>query len=219
MKRSEGEGKRECANWRSVEIIVQCLYCVHAPPLFFLGAANENASQYWPISLLTIALLTIFSQYLRNIGIPCCNISAAPKPKSCIKFTRGRPMQIFKLFPIIIAIGKQKLYGISKLVFNCNCCQRIVTNKNFSSSPFTFPCSNCVGVMRHLDSDNKSSWKCAKYSDWFEDGCSSECQLVQDSLSFSMGNAHLLCGFQCRDACRLVVFRFCIKTKFWVASC
>ncbi|ELU01493.1 hypothetical protein CAPTEDRAFT_111368 [Capitella teleta] len=61
----------------------------------FKEAAN-NASQNWWISLMTVALIVLFSQYLRNTSIPCCSV----KGKRC----GCTPYRVFQMFPIILAL-------------------------------------------------------------------------------------------------------------------
>ncbi|XP_023223250.1 solute carrier family 23 member 1-like isoform X2 [Centruroides sculpturatus] len=64
-------------------------------PLF--AEAANHASGNWAIAFLAILLLALFSQYLRDVNIPCC---AYRKPNGCIK--TGYP--IFKLFPVLLTI-------------------------------------------------------------------------------------------------------------------
>ncbi|ELU12246.1 hypothetical protein CAPTEDRAFT_174485 [Capitella teleta] len=63
----------------------------------FTSAANF-ASQHWWISITTIFLIVLFSQYLGNINVPCAGYS-----KERGFHSKGYPL--FKMFPIIIAIG------------------------------------------------------------------------------------------------------------------
>eukprot|EP00095_Tigriopus_kingsejongensis_P001031 maker-scaffold587_size153100-snap-gene-0.29 protein:Tk01031 transcript:maker-scaffold587_size153100-snap-gene-0.29-mRNA-1 annotation:"hypothetical protein DAPPUDRAFT_302649" len=68
-----------------------------APAVAMIGlalfpAASHLASKNWPISLLTIVTLTLFSQYLRNVDIPI------PTRKGMSKFS------MFKLFPVLLTI-------------------------------------------------------------------------------------------------------------------
>ncbi|XP_076361007.1 solute carrier family 23 member 1-like [Tachypleus tridentatus] len=59
--------------------------------------AAFSASKNWGIAILTIILLALFSQYLRNIDIICCSYS---KDKGWKK--KGFPF--FKLFPVLLTI-------------------------------------------------------------------------------------------------------------------
>ncbi|ELU13612.1 hypothetical protein CAPTEDRAFT_122178 [Capitella teleta] len=76
---------------------------VIAPTVSLIGLslfqeATVNASKNWWITILTIALITLFSQYLPNTKFPCCSFNRKTKQMRC----RGYP--IFKLFPVILAI-------------------------------------------------------------------------------------------------------------------
>ncbi|CAG5115658.1 unnamed protein product, partial [Candidula unifasciata] len=55
----------------------------------FQTAADKGSTQ-WYICFMTIALVAIFSQYLRNIAIPF----------PCLK----EPLHIFALFPVLLAV-------------------------------------------------------------------------------------------------------------------
>jgi len=74
-----------------------------APTIALIGislfeAAPQFCQHQWGIAFLTIFLIILFSQYLRNVSIPCCKYNITEK-----KFRRvGAP--IFKLFPVILAI-------------------------------------------------------------------------------------------------------------------
>ncbi|KAK6165829.1 hypothetical protein SNE40_022666 [Patella caerulea] len=57
----------------------------------------KSELQWW-ITVMTVVLVTIFSQYLRNIRIPCFTLR---RSRGC----RRIDLPIFNLFPIIIAIG------------------------------------------------------------------------------------------------------------------
>ncbi|ELT89006.1 hypothetical protein CAPTEDRAFT_95564, partial [Capitella teleta] len=61
----------------------------------FKEAAN-NASENWWISLMTVALIVLFSQYLRNTNIPCCSVQG--KRCGCTSYP------LFQMFPVILAI-------------------------------------------------------------------------------------------------------------------
>ncbi|XP_066445353.1 solute carrier family 23 member 1 [Eleutherodactylus coqui] len=73
-----------------------------APTISLIGlsvfeAAGERAGSHWGISILVLALIILFAQYLRNI----------PLIIPYYKFGRGMKtyrLQIFKMFPIILAI-------------------------------------------------------------------------------------------------------------------
>ncbi|ELT96003.1 hypothetical protein CAPTEDRAFT_113409 [Capitella teleta] len=74
-----------------------------APTISLIGlslfkAAADTASQNWWITLMTIFWITLFSQYLRDVDIPCFSFDR--KNKKCSK--SGYP--VFKLFPVILAI-------------------------------------------------------------------------------------------------------------------
>ncbi|ELT94865.1 hypothetical protein CAPTEDRAFT_177506 [Capitella teleta] len=74
-----------------------------APTISLIGLslfqeAAASASQNWWIALMTIVLITLFSQYLRDVDIPCFSFDR--KNKKCSK--SGYP--VFKLFPVILAI-------------------------------------------------------------------------------------------------------------------
>uniref|UniRef100_A0A671Q3A2 Solute carrier family 23 member 2-like n=1 Tax=Sinocyclocheilus anshuiensis TaxID=1608454 RepID=A0A671Q3A2_9TELE len=60
-------------------------------------AAGERAGKHWGIAMLTIFLVLLFSQYARNIQLPL------PIYKSKKGWTSYR-LQLFKMFPIIMAI-------------------------------------------------------------------------------------------------------------------
>ncbi|XP_077979331.1 solute carrier family 23 member 1-like [Glandiceps talaboti] len=65
--------------------------------LSLFGAAGSFAGQHWGISFMTMTLIIMFSQYMRNIKTPCIGWS---KEKGC--GTIWYPA--FKLFPVILAI-------------------------------------------------------------------------------------------------------------------
>eukprot|EP00094_Tigriopus_californicus_P011188 TCALIF_10797-PA protein Name:"Similar to Slc23a1 Solute carrier family 23 member 1 (Mus musculus)" AED:0.17 eAED:0.17 QI:0/0.91/0.84/1/0.83/0.76/13/482/578 len=77
-----------------------------APAVSMIGlslfpAASALASKSWPISLLTIFTMVLFSQYLRNVEIPI------PWKKS------SGGLALFKLFPVLLTIlGLWGLCGI-----------------------------------------------------------------------------------------------------------
>ncbi|XP_060712269.1 solute carrier family 23 member 2-like [Hemiscyllium ocellatum] len=60
-------------------------------------AAGERAGQHWGIAMLTIFLVLFFSQYARNVKLPL------PVYKYKKGWTAYR-LQLFKMFPIILAI-------------------------------------------------------------------------------------------------------------------
>nr|XP_055035422.1 solute carrier family 23 member 1 [Misgurnus anguillicaudatus] len=59
--------------------------------------AGDRAGSHWGLSMLCIFLIVLFAQYLRNWA---CPLPAYTRQKGC-HFTR---VQIFKMFPIIMAI-------------------------------------------------------------------------------------------------------------------
>lgn len=61
--------------------------------------ASHHAQTNWPIALSTVALVTLFSQYLRNVRIPVVGTRHRQEPH------RPRRMALFSLFPIIMTIG------------------------------------------------------------------------------------------------------------------
>ncbi|XP_074658861.1 solute carrier family 23 member 1-like [Tubulanus polymorphus] len=63
----------------------------------FEAAAGFSSKQWW-IALLTIALIALFSQYLRRIQLPCCKLV---KGQGCVR--QGFPL--FTLFPVILSIA------------------------------------------------------------------------------------------------------------------
>ncbi|CAE1313506.1 SLC23A1 [Acanthosepion pharaonis] len=62
----------------------------------FEVATNYSAGQ-WYIALLTTALICIFSQYMKNIDVPCFIYK---KGSGCTKTS----LSLFKMFPLLIAI-------------------------------------------------------------------------------------------------------------------
>ncbi|WAQ93888.1 S23A2-like protein [Mya arenaria] len=60
-------------------------------------AAADKASAQWYIAFMTMFLIALFSQYMRNIKIPCCT---SERGKGC---TTTR-MPIFSLFPVLLAM-------------------------------------------------------------------------------------------------------------------
>ncbi|XP_047476945.1 solute carrier family 23 member 1-like isoform X1 [Penaeus chinensis] len=73
-----------------------------APTVALVGlslfeVAADKAAQHWGISFMTMALLILFSQYLRNVAVP---IPAYSKDKGISKSS----VYIFKLFPVLLAI-------------------------------------------------------------------------------------------------------------------
>ncbi|XP_074650425.1 solute carrier family 23 member 1-like [Tubulanus polymorphus] len=60
--------------------------------------AAEMASKQWWIAISTVILITIFSQYMRNISIPCLKYT---KGQGC---TRTSGFSLFTQFPLILSI-------------------------------------------------------------------------------------------------------------------
>ncbi|XP_070564739.1 solute carrier family 23 member 1-like [Ptychodera flava] len=65
--------------------------------LSLIGTAADYAGSHWGISSVTMVLIIAFSQYLKNINIPCLGWS---KEKGCSAVW----YPIFKLFSVILAI-------------------------------------------------------------------------------------------------------------------
>ncbi|KAJ8313819.1 hypothetical protein KUTeg_008380 [Tegillarca granosa] len=65
--------------------------------LSLFPAAADLASKNWYIALMTMFLIALFSQYLRNISVPMCRYEIG---KGCGVYR----LQIFKLFPILLAM-------------------------------------------------------------------------------------------------------------------
>ncbi|CAN7996418.1 unnamed protein product [Ixodes hexagonus] len=61
--------------------------------------ASHHAQGSWPIALGTVVLVTLFSQYLRNVRIPVMGTRHRKEPE------RRRRMAFFSLFPIILTIA------------------------------------------------------------------------------------------------------------------
>ncbi|XP_002415299.3 solute carrier family 23 member 1 [Ixodes scapularis] len=61
--------------------------------------ASQHAQGSWPVALGTVVLVTLFSQYLRNVRIPVLGTRHRKEPE------RRRRMAFFSLFPIILTIG------------------------------------------------------------------------------------------------------------------
>ncbi|KAL3201425.1 hypothetical protein MRX96_012472 [Rhipicephalus microplus] len=61
--------------------------------------ASHHAQTNWPVALSTVALVTLFSQYLRNVRVPVVGTKHRKEPH------RPRRMALFSLFPIIMTIG------------------------------------------------------------------------------------------------------------------
>ncbi|XP_005098105.1 solute carrier family 23 member 1 [Aplysia californica] len=73
-----------------------------APTITLIGlslfeVAAYKASSHWWISITTIVLIAIFSQYLKNIDIP---VPSMNRGKSCSVIR----LPVFKLFPVLIAM-------------------------------------------------------------------------------------------------------------------
>ncbi|XP_071743715.1 solute carrier family 23 member 2 isoform X2 [Lepeophtheirus salmonis] len=60
--------------------------------LGLLEPASQFCAKHWGISMGTVMLMILLSQYLRNINIPCC------------KFLAIESLPIFKVFPVIMTI-------------------------------------------------------------------------------------------------------------------
>ncbi|XP_074650435.1 solute carrier family 23 member 1-like [Tubulanus polymorphus] len=76
---------------------------VIAPTISLVGLslfvpAAEMASKQWWIAISTVILITIFSQYMRNISIPCLKYI---KGQGC---TRTSGWSLFTQFPLILSI-------------------------------------------------------------------------------------------------------------------
>ncbi|XP_033127375.1 solute carrier family 23 member 2-like [Anneissia japonica] len=67
--------------------------------LSLFSAAAEKAGVHWGIAFLTIALITLFSQYIYGFNVPCPSFSSSEK-KCGIKKS-----PIFKLLPVILGIA------------------------------------------------------------------------------------------------------------------
>ncbi|XP_019636191.1 PREDICTED: solute carrier family 23 member 2-like isoform X1 [Branchiostoma belcheri] len=67
--------------------------------LALFGAAADFAGRHWGIAALTIALITLFSQYLRNVNLPCCGYS---RDLGCHR--NAASFALFKLFPVIMSM-------------------------------------------------------------------------------------------------------------------
>ncbi|XP_046566148.1 solute carrier family 23 member 1-like [Haliotis rubra] len=65
--------------------------------LSLFEAASDKASSQWWIALTTIALIALFSQYLRNVRVPCATYS---RQDGCSRTS----LQLFNLFPVLLAI-------------------------------------------------------------------------------------------------------------------
>lgn len=66
-----------------------------ALPLF--GSAGDDAGQHWGIAALTIFLIVLFSQYLKNVPVP---LPSYQKSKKC-HFSRA---YLFQIFPVLFAL-------------------------------------------------------------------------------------------------------------------
>ena len=72
-----------------------------APAVTMIGLALFDvaalyASKNWGVAMGTIIFMTLFSQYLRNVSIPCLSYENG----KC-KVAR---MDVFKLFPVLLTI-------------------------------------------------------------------------------------------------------------------
>ncbi|XP_048244534.1 solute carrier family 23 member 1-like [Haliotis rufescens] len=65
--------------------------------LSLFEAASDKASTQWWISLTTVALIAVFSQYLRNVRVPW---AAYSRRDGCSRTS----LPIFNLFPVLLAI-------------------------------------------------------------------------------------------------------------------
>ncbi|XP_078572969.1 solute carrier family 23 member 2-like [Branchiostoma floridae x Branchiostoma japonicum] len=77
---------------------------VIAPTITLVGlalfsAAADFSGRHWGIAALTIVLITLFSQYLRNVNIPCCGYT---RDTGCHCHASSFPL--FKLFPVIMSM-------------------------------------------------------------------------------------------------------------------
>jgi len=63
-------------------------------PLF--DTAAFFAAKHWGISILTIVIMTVFSQYIRNVPVPCLGYSEGRLRRSSF--------YVFKLFPVLLTI-------------------------------------------------------------------------------------------------------------------
>lgn len=59
--------------------------------------AADLASKQWYIAVMTVALIAIFSQYLKKVKIPVCRVT---RKNGCSMYK----LPIFKLFPILLAL-------------------------------------------------------------------------------------------------------------------
>lgn len=65
--------------------------------LALFPAAADYASKQWYIAIMTVLLITLFSQYLQNVGLPVFKYDAG---KGC----QTQKLYIFKLFPVLLAM-------------------------------------------------------------------------------------------------------------------
>ncbi|KAL4225860.1 hypothetical protein ACF0H5_013849 [Mactra antiquata] len=65
--------------------------------LSLFGAGSGFASQQWWIAIMTMFLITLFSQYMKDVSIPCF---AVEKGKGC----KVVKLPIFNLFPVLLAM-------------------------------------------------------------------------------------------------------------------
>uniref|UniRef100_UPI0035901EB7 solute carrier family 23 member 1-like n=1 Tax=Myxine glutinosa TaxID=7769 RepID=UPI0035901EB7 len=87
-----------------------------APTVTLIGlsvfhAAGEKSGQHWGIAMFTIGLIVLFSQYIRNVGFP---IPGFRNGKGCTVVK----LQVFKLFPIVIAILTAWLFCFVLTILN-----------------------------------------------------------------------------------------------------
>ncbi|XP_062620724.1 solute carrier family 23 member 2-like [Saccostrea cucullata] len=73
-----------------------------APTIALIGLslfkeAADLASKQWYIALMTMFLIALFSQYMRNLSIPVCKVT---RKDGCSIYR----LPIFKLFPILFAL-------------------------------------------------------------------------------------------------------------------
>lgn len=74
-----------------------------APAVAMIGLAlfdvsADMASKHWGVAAMTVVIMVLFSQYLRNIPLPGCHYS--PSKRGFVK----SEFHVFKLFPVLISI-------------------------------------------------------------------------------------------------------------------
>ncbi|KAG0725101.1 Solute carrier family 23 member 1 [Chionoecetes opilio] len=101
--------------------------------LSLFQTAADKASGHWGISFLTIALLVLFSQYLKEVPVP---IPGYKKGQGCAVSW----VYIFKLFPVLLAIILS--WGLCGIL----------------TAAGTFPAGNRARTDLNLNIINKSPW-------------------------------------------------------------